>query len=356
MASQSNSPRVPDIDLIVNGASASAPMLAYVENVVVADSIDLPGMFTFLFTSSDAQRPQAPWIDDRSLFAVGSGVEVKLGYSHQMETLISGEITALEPEFSSSRLPTLKVRGYDRLHRLQRGRKTRTFLQKKDSDIASQIGSEAGLGVQAKDSGTTHDYILQANQTDWEFLRERARRIHYELAVRDRTLYFRPVGNDQSESLTLNMDNDLLEFRPRLSSAGQATSVKVQSWSVKNKEILTGDSELGDENSTMGGEASGASIAQRAFGAAAEVVSDWPAGTQAEADQESKARFNDLVLNLISGEGVSRGRTDLRAGKVITIDGIGQRFSGSYYVTEAVHRCSPGHGYLTEFAVRRNAS
>jgi len=352
----SSGPLVPDIDVLINGSPIPASTLTYVADVVVDESVELPSMFAFAMSSSDVQGQALPWIDDQNLFSMGNAVEIKLGYAGNLTSLMIGEITALEPEFTYSRLPILRVRGYDRRHRLQRGRKTRTFLQQKDSDIASQIGGAAGLSVQATDSGTSLDYVLQANQTDWEFLCERARLIRYEVVVQDKTLFFQPVANDQNEVLTLGLENDLLEFHPRLSSAGQATEVKVQSWSVKDKKAVLGDSTPGDEVSTMGGQSSGAAIAQTAFGDSIEVVSNQPVGTQAEADQLAKARFNELVLQLISGDGVCRGRTDIRAGKVIKIDGIGQRFGGRYYVTSAIHRYSPIGGYLTEFIVRRNAS
>ena len=356
MANSSDGPLVPDFDVLINGSPVSAAVLSYVADVVVDDSVELPSMFSFVMTSSDAQEQGTPWVDNEDLFSVGNLVEIKMGESGDLTSLITGEITALEPEFITSRLPLLKVRGYDRRHRLQRGRKTRTFLQKTDSDIAAQIGGEAGLSVQATDSGTSLDYVLQANQTDWEFLCERARLIGYEVMVDDKTLFFQPVGNDQSEILTLDMENGLLEFYPRLSSAGQATEVKVQGWSVKDKKAVLGDSKAGDEVSTMGGRSSGAEIAQSAFGDAIDVVSDQPVAAQAEADQIAKARFNELVLELVTGEGLCRGRTDIRAGKVIKIDGVGQRFGGSYYVTSAIHRYSPARGYVTEFEVRRNAS
>lgn len=355
MGTSSNGPLVPDIDVLINGSPAPAAVLRYIEDVMVDDSVELPSMFGFAVTSSDAQEQSSPWIDD-NLFSIGNLVEIKMGGGGKLTSLIIGEITALEPEFVTSRLPLLRVRGYDRGHRLQRGRKTRTFLQKKDSDIASQIAAEAGLSATTTDSGTTLDYVLQANQTDWEFLCERARLIRYEVVVRDKALSFQPVANDQSEVLTLDMKNDLLEFYPRISSSGQATEVKLQSWSIKDKKAMLGDSKAGDEVSTMGGASSGAAIVQSAFGNAIEVVTDQPVSTQAEADQIAKARFNELVLELISGEGTCRGRADIRAGKVIKIDGVGQRFGGQYYVTSAIHRYSPANGYVTDFMVRRNAS
>ncbi|HTR16328.1 MAG TPA: hypothetical protein VMI52_04760 [Acetobacteraceae bacterium] len=355
MADGSGGPLVPEIDVVINGSPVPAAVLRFIEDIVVDDSVELPSMFMFAVTSSDTQQQELPWIDD-NLFSVGNVVEIKLGGDSTLSSLITGEITALEPEFLTSRIPLLKVRGYDRRHRLQRGRKTRTFLQKKDSDIATQVASEAGLAVRATDSGTSIDYVLQANQTDWEFLCARARLIRYEVAVSGKTLLFQPVGNNQSEILTLDMANDLLEFHPRLSAAGLATEVKVQSWSVKDKRAILGDSKAGDEISHMGGKMSGAAIVKDAFGDAVHVVSELPLGGQAEADQIAKARFNQLVLGLITGEGLCRGRTDIRAGKVIKIDGVGRRFGGPYYVTSALHRYSPAAGYVTEFTVRRNAS
>jgi phage protein D len=356
MAGSADGPLVPEIDVLINGSPVSAAVLRYVEEVMVDDSVELPSMFAFAVTSSDAQEQASPWVDNEDLFSVGNVVEIKMSGGGKLASLIIGEITALEPEFVTSRIPLLKVRGYDRRHRLQRGRKTRTFLQKTDSDIATQVGGEAGLSVKATDSGTSLDYVLQANQTDWEFLCERARLIRYEVAVDDKTLLFRPAGNDQSEVLTLDMKNDLLEFCPRLSSSGQPTEVKVQSWSIKDKKAVLGDSKAGDEVSTMGGQSTGAAIAQAAFGDAIDVVTEQPVGAQAEADQIAKARFNELILELITGNGICRGRADIRAGKVIKIDGIGRRFGGPYYVTSAIHRYSPASGYLTEFMVRRNAS
>ncbi len=343
-----------EIDMSINGSPVSAEVLSYIKEVVVDDSVELPSMFTFALVSSDALEQDLPWIDDADLFSLGNAVEIKMGVGNNLTSLIIGEITALEPEFAIDRL-VLNVQGYDHRHRLQRGRRTRTFLQQKDSDIAAQIGGEAGLSVEATNSGTSLDYVLQANQTDWEFLCQRARRIRYEVMMKDKTLFFQPVGNDKSEILTLELGDNLWEFYPRLSSAGQATEVRVQSWSIKDKKAVLGNSKAGDEVSTMGGQSRGSKTIERAFGPAIDVVIDQPVGAQAEADQVAKARFNELALELITGEGKCYGRADLRAGKVIRIGGIGRRFSGQYYVTTAIHRAS-ADGYVTEFTVRRNAS
>src|SRR5271166_1332116 len=116
----SGGPLAAQFDLIINGSPVSAAVLGYVGDVVVDDSVDLPSMFVFSMMSSDAQEQNLPWVDD-DLFSIGNSVEIKMGWGNALTRLIAGEITALEPEFVTSGIPSLKVRGYDRRHRLLRG-------------------------------------------------------------------------------------------------------------------------------------------------------------------------------------------------------------------------------------------
>ena len=348
-------PVIPEFGIIVNGKSLPNKTRPFINSIVVDESLALPSMFALEIASSYELKEVNGLIDD-PLFAVGNVVEIKFGYGSDMETLIIGEITGLEPEFLANRLPALVVRGYDRRHRLQRGRKTRTFVQQKDSDIATKIASEAGLSAEAIDSKVLHDYVIQANQTDMEFLHDRARRIQYEVVVYDKTLSFRPVQNTESEALTVKLDEHLLEFRPRLSAARQVSEVSVRGWNPKEKKGILSTAQAGSESSKMGGKQNGSTITQAAFGSVADAISAQPLMSQAEADQMAKAMLNHKSLSLIEGEGVCLGRTDLRAGKVIKIDGVGKRFGGQYYVTTAIHRYKARGGYRTQFQVRRNAS
>ncbi len=354
-AAKLETPLVPDFEITINGAPLPLEAKANVLAVMVEDDVGLPGMFTFQLAGSMDQEDEAPWVDDEDLFAVGHAVEIKMGYGEELESLIAGEITGLEPEFASNHLPTLSVRGYDRRHRLHRGRKTRTFVQQKDSEVAAQIAKDAGLNAQAEDTQVVHDYVLQANQTDMDFLQERARRIHYEVIVNGKDLLFRPVAHAEGEILTLSLQEDLLEFCPRLSAVRQINEIALRGWDPKNKKEFVGRAKSGDEATQMGGQNNGAALVESFFGAATSMVGDRPVSTQAEADQLAKARFNNVALALICGEGVCFGRTDLRSGKVIKVEGLGTRFSGQYYVTTASHRYSGQLGYYTHFTVRRNA-
>jgi phage protein D len=278
-----------------------------------------------------------------------------MGYKGNLKTLISGEITGLEQEFGSGSIPTAIARGYDLRHRLLRGRKTRSFTKMTDSNIASQIAREQGLIAKVKDSKVKLDYVLQANQTDLEFLQERSRRIGYEMFVEEKNLYFQPHQNNSKKVLTLKWDEDIIEFSPRLSTMGQVGEVKVLSWDPKQKKALVGKAGVGSETTTMG-TASGPKEAKKAFGKGTYSIVSEPVSSQAEADKIAKGQYNEMALDYITGEGTCMGEPELRSGRTIEITGVGKRFSGEYYVTAATHTYSHDLGYRTEFTVRRNAT
>ena len=148
---QHENPLVAGFDISVNGSPITVDAHAHVVSISVEDDAEWPSMFTVELATTIEQDDPLVWVDN-DLFAIGGAVEIKLGYADAPEPVFAGEITGLEPEFSLNRLPALIVRGYDRRHRLTRGRKTRSFVQQKDSDIASQIAGEAGLSVSAWNS------------------------------------------------------------------------------------------------------------------------------------------------------------------------------------------------------------
>lgn len=340
-------------DVIINGRPLGGPVRSCVDAVTVDQRVDLPGMFTLDLSASEAAAGSMSWFDDDT-FAVGHAVEIKMGNGGELKTLMKGEITALEPTFISARPPSLTVRGYDRAHRLQKGRRTHTYSDQKDSEIAERIASKAGLAADSADSGVRHEYIFQDNQSDLEFLQERARAIHYEVFVEDKTLVFRPAAGDTSVSVSLRLRRELTSFYPRLSLGGQVTSVTVRGWSEKEKKVYIGQAQAG-EVSRMGGSESGPEQLESTFGAAEFLISEQPVRDQAEADQLAKARLEQLALGLVSGEGTCRGEPDVRAGRLINLDVLSRRFSGDYYVTAATHRYDQS-GYQTDFIVRRNAT
>jgi phage protein D len=345
---------MPGFRVLAGGAALPDETALDILDVCVSDYVTGASMFTVAFNAWHSRDQDFKWLDDEIL-REGTVIEVQVGFVDHFTTLIVGEVTALEPVFPEDAAPTLIVHGYDRLHRFRRGRKTRSFSNMKDSEVAAQIARNLQLRAQVVDTQVTHDYLLQHNQTDIDFLLERARRIRYEVTVRDHTLYFRPAANDQGEVISLTYGLTLKCFSPRLSTMRQVSEVVVQGWNPKTKAPITVRARQGDEVSTMHGTDLGTAISERAFFPTASVIACTPIYSDGEALQIARAKYNDMAVDFITGEGKATGNTAIRAGQVLDLQGLGQRFSGLYYVTSSTHIVDQ-NGYTTTFTVERNAT
>ena len=334
--------------------------------VTVLEDLEAPAMFTIELNSWDLVNNEANWVDSNEWFGLGNEIAIEMGYKSQTDKFIMlGEITGLEPEFTQDGV-TLTVRGHNYGHRLLRGRQTKTYAKKTDSDIAKEIAKDYGLTtIEASKNtiittNTQNPYVVRYNQTALEFLQDRARRIGYEVFVINKALYFRPSNHSEKEILTLDIE-DLSQFSPRLSSLSQVSQVEVHSRQPLDKtgeqwtKSLVTQATVNDTKAM--GSNPGSTVVKNAFskyGAVSEVINR-PIFTAKEAEDLAQGQFNDLALSYITGEGNCAGNVQLRAGNVIKFTGLGKRFSGNYYLTSTTHTYSTESGYTTDFSVKSNA-
>src|SRR6266487_1780216 len=257
----------------VDGSPLAAELEVLLEQVVVDDHLHLPDMFLLAFRDPQTQ------VLKQAHIRIGSRLKVSVpapaGGSGAPEVLIDGEVTALEAEYDAHGSRAV-VRGYDASHRLHRGRVTQTYQNVKDSDIAGTVAQRAGLQAGTiDDSRTTHDHVSQVNLSDWDFLKARAAEIGFEVAVSEGKLHFRrpkasgegPAQGDfqSADPLQLVFGQDLLEFRPRVTSAEQVKEVKVRGWDPRGKQVVIGSAPAGTDSARL--EATPGGLAEK-FGSA----------------------------------------------------------------------------------------
>jgi uncharacterized protein len=74
--------------------------------------------------------------------------------------------------------------------------------------------------------------------------------------------------------------------------------------------------------------------------------------TEEDAEKAALARLTELANGLITGGGTAIGLPELRAGKTVSIKGLGARFDGIYRLTQTTPTIG-GSGYGTSFQVRK---
>ncbi|MGH9244057.1 MAG: phage baseplate assembly protein V [Acidimicrobiales bacterium] len=384
------------------GSPFAAPLLPTVEpklsRVVVDTHLHLPAMFELWFADEEGHILEDAGIE------IGQVVEIHGGASTSMEatSLIKGEVTSIEAVCNEMFIYSV-ARGYEKDHRLQRATRSRTFLNVKYSDIAKQVAGECELDTgEITDTKTTHDHVSQVAQTDYDFLRQLAREIGYEVGVDGEKFYFRKAsGNtkmgggaggllDQAASAAKSMvgmgpaelvfKKDLLTFLPRISGANVTPEVEVRVWDPRKAKVVvgkgkseTGTADVKDKPAKLadsfGGfklpipippiplEALGLPSLGNAPSNNAYVVTNRPLATgsnaSAAADEAALGVAEHIASAFAEAEGVAKGNPDIQAGKSVKITGVPVHFEGSWFITQAKHIFDEHQecGYVTRFFV-----
>ena len=304
-------------------------------------------------------------------FEPGRMLELYMGYEGDLHLMMIGQITALEPDYPSSGSPTLTVRGLNVLHRFRKTQHTYSWFGKRDSEIAQEIGqnsvsdSKPGLGmtVEIDDNALSaekpEDVIFMNNQFDIVFLLERARRRGYSLFLQEqstgtngqiqRSLFFGPSTNDPDIIYALEWGKSLVQFKPTLTTARQVSQVTVRGWNRRTAKPIVGIAKWGDPGITMNRDQQAVALAVQG---STEVVADRPVYTEAEAKALAKDILIRQLKEMVKATGSTVGLASLRAGRVVTITNLGDRFDGDYYVTDTSHTVGDD-GYRTTFTARR---
>jgi phage protein D len=328
----------------VDGGEVPRPVMAKLLEVVVDQHAHLPDIFMIRLRDPELE------LVDKGPFDLTKKVRIDAATRDgDMVPLIEGEITALEPSFGEGMVAELGVAGYDVSHRLYREKKSRAHLNKKDSDLASEIARSADLKAQVEPTPTVYEHVFQHNESDLAFLMQRAWRIGYECFVRDGTLHFRPLQAN-GEGIGLRWGDDLLAFRPRMTLAEQVDEVVVKGWDAQTQTAIVGRAQKGHLSPEIGEGRDGPAWAG-AFGTGRQVIVDLPVVSQAEADLLAAARLDEISGTFVEAEGLAFRRPDIQVGRTVKLENLGERFSGTYLVTSARHLYN-ADGLTTTFNVR----
>lgn len=389
---------VPRFEITSGGSGVDPAVLRDVLQVTYNDSISEIDSFDMTLNNWDAETREFKYVGAETsvqgasarqrLFNPGAAeFELKLGYGDELQPVVRGSTTSLEPSFPASGAATLTVRALNVLHRL-RTKQNRDHWpnsrvprgQVKISRIAEDIGNRRIEGCrfplpiridqQAKAREPVLEYVAQDNQYDIDFLFLEARKIGYvvyvdqEPAGRNRTrdvLHFGPSEARHpgvpEAAYELEWGKSLIDFTPKLSTANQITAAEVRSWDREAnraiRERVTMDEVSVNEDLRPIIRGSGPRASDRCA-AREEIITNEPQHSTQQARRRATAVLSDRLKQLVEATGTTVGLPDLRAGQNVRIAGLGARFSGRYFVTKTTHTLD-SNGYRTKFTARREA-
>ena len=358
------------------------PELHDITTVSYSDSLTAIDSFDVTVNNWDAANQKFKYTDVET-FRPWTRVELGLGYYRRgfdlRRPMLTGEITTMAPTFPASGGPTLAVRGLNLLHRFRLKQETKPFFLQTDTEIASflvgRIDAELRkqfpqLRIELEPEKLSEEkipFLVMQNQYPIVFLMERARRIGYELAIKElpegsqgRVLIsFAPTSIISRPTYVLEWGVSLISIQPTLRVAEQVSKVTVRGWNPQSKKPIV--------KSVTRAQLKGERVVHprdldlQEPPLAQEVTVDRPIGSEGEAERYAKMILRQTASELVVAKGRTIGLPDLRAGVKVQIRGLGRRFSGpddrpfEYVVTETTHAFSDA-GYTTDFTARMEAS
>lgn len=346
-------------EIKVDGTALAEDIDKQVESVIVTDRLRMPD--SFVLTLRDPGRD----VLSKAKLKLGAKVTISAGPpgAEDPDELMVGEVTSIEAEYD--RLGTRAiVRGYDLLHRLSAGTRTRTFDNVTYADVVKKIATEAGLSAEVDSTPGTIDHVIQGNVSDLQFVYQLAQRCGFDVSAKDKKLLFKkpvkastgpgPGEPDSTKALQLVWGQKLLEFRARLSAVSQVGDVKVRGWDTKNQEAVIGKADAATESARL--TTSPKTLAETSHGKTFTLVNH-PVDSQGMADSLAKAVADQVASAGYEATALVVGSPKFKSGVAVTVSKVDEMLAGDWVITTARHEFGNGP-YRThlEFAGRQDRS
>lgn len=325
-----------------------------IDYVRVVQEICVPTMFEF---ELPVQSMDNPWSAMR-LEKLKPGYDVKVGLGRSVPTpLVTGSITMLWPELDTRQRSKSKltVVGFDKMDRLRFGTQTRTFAGQTDHSIVMEIARDAGLSVRTQGApGKPHAYLLQNNESDYDFLCRRSAQRNYELLMDGTTLVFRPSAEGVNRDSALVYYRDFERASLKLSVPRLGSNVTALGYDVRSGEVFKGNMLASNARQRMGGKQTGYEIATGILPPSQVIIPRPDMGVLDAAQDFAEAQYARGISNFIEGTvSLCPGNEKLAAGTNVELTGFEGPFDGLYYIIKSVHVYKQG-AYETEIHVRRS--
>jgi Bacteriophage probable baseplate hub protein len=334
-------------------------------SVSVDLALSMSGTFSFSIPDTfDPERSEFltknkdPVLD---LLTLGKRVWIRMGYGDRkaQKPILSGYITAVGTGFAEGGSPTLEVSGVDSTYLLTLG--TQKFQSELTvEEMVSMIARQSRLRAEVKGVPGTKMLLGPNMQSGLAYLRRLATKFSsasekfefYARATPDGDeLHFRPRQVQSAPVGTLSWGVDLLSFKPEFSIGEQVSEVKILSWDDVAKKKIVGRATR--EPAATSGGTSGGAVQKKLFGDAVLELYH-PVRTQQEADDRAASELAQRAQSYVGGTGETFGFPELLPDTNVALEGLGKRFSKTFYVRKTVHRFDAS-GYRTRFTVERTA-
>ncbi len=279
-------------------------------------------------------------------FIPGKEIEIQAGFGLNTQSIYKGIIVSQSIQYKSHSGSMLIVECRDKAVKMTIGQNNGVFETSTDSDVMTTLAGNHGLSADITSTSNTFSQIIQYYATDWDFLLSRAEVNGMVAVASDNQLTVAVPKVDGSPVATLTFGNDIFEFDTQMDARTQLSGVEASAWDFKNQALVNAtasDPSVPDQGNITGSTLSSVvnennfqlfSTANLEEGA----LKSW-----------ADAQLLKSRLAKIRGEIKAYGNADFAPNTVIKLEGMGDRYNGTAYVSGVVHEICDGNwwSYIT---------
>lgn len=309
----------------------------HVVNIVVSKEVNRISTATLVLRDGDpASREFA--LSNEALFVPGKEIVVQAGYHSEEEVIFKGIVIKhrlrVRPDHSY-----LIVECKDQAVKMTIGRKSRHFHEVKDSDIAEVIINMYGLSREVEATEVTHPEVIQYDVSDWDFLVTRFQASGRICLVDDGKVTIKKPGVDQEPVETVSYGNTLLDLDAEIDARDQFHTITSYGWDASEQEPIEVEADFPDLmlNSNLTREELAAAIGLSNL----QLKGSRTDSASLQAWANARSLFSQLAK--VRGRVKFQGIAAVKPDRLITLEGVGDRFNGKAYISACRHEITEGN-------------
>ncbi len=282
-------------------------------------------------------------ISNEDLLIPGEEIEITAGYHSDEATIFKGLIIKHNVRVREG-ASYLIVECKDEAVKMTIGRKSAYFYESTDSDILEQLIGNHGLKSDVESTNVSHKEMVQYHSTDWDFLNVRAQANGKLCFVENGEVKIAKPDFSSKPIETVVFGSSIHEFDGEIDARDQFETITAYSWNPVDQELV--ESEAKDPKVKLNGDLSTSDLSKvlsvdnlelkHGGNLTKEELQDW---------SDAKALYQQLART--RGRVKFQGIPEVKPGELLTLEGVGNRFSGTIYITGVRHEIIDGN-WLTD--------
>lgn len=286
-------------------------------------------------------------ISNQDTFKPGNTIEIQAGYHSNESSIFKGIIVKHGIRILKDKQSLLEIECRDVVVKLTAGRKNKYFLSEnglKDTDVIEEIlnaySIQADTATDASDA--SYKEVVQYYSTDWDFIVTRAEASGKLIMADDGTVKVAKPDFTQSAVVLLQYGGNLLELEAMMDATSQYSAVSAGGWNYANQELSEQDAVdpvITEEGNITASELAGVLGLDQFKLRHSGNVNDQ------ELRNWASAQMLKSKLSKIKGRAKFLGFANVKPGTLVELQGVGERFNGTAFVSAVRHNISDGNWY-----------